>query len=138
MSESKEVVCKFRFVAMRTAEGYDFEKKQPTLLYDLEFVPVSRTSEENKKFWQATPSGLFKFSTVNAEAAKMFQFGHEYYVTFREAPAPSLTNMLSLMQTGLASSKMHTLSSFSSTSTSNGTLNKPDCRHLKLSLKVKV
>lgn len=85
MSDTKEVVCKFRFTAMRTAEGYDFEKKQPTLLYDLEFIPVSGTSEENKKFWQATPSGIFKFSTINAEAAKMFQFGHEYYVTFRVA-----------------------------------------------------
>lgn len=85
MSETKEVVCKFRFTAMRTAEGYDYEKKEPTLLYDLEFVPVSGTSEENKQFWKATPSGIFKFSTINAEAAKMFQFGHEYYVTFKEA-----------------------------------------------------
>lgn len=82
---AEEVVCKFRFVAMRTAEGYDYEKKQPTLLYDLEFVPVTGTSQENKKFWQATPSGSFKFQTVNKEAAEMFQFGHEYYVTFREA-----------------------------------------------------
>jgi hypothetical protein len=70
---------------MRTAEGYDYEKKEPTLLYDLEFVPVSGTSEENKKFWKATPSGTFKFSTINAEAAKMFQFGHEYFVIFKEA-----------------------------------------------------
>lgn len=81
-----EVVCKFRFVAMTTKQWGSGDE----ILYDLQFVPVSDGSEENKKFWKYTPSGDFKFSTVNAEAAKMFKFGHEYYVTFREAnPAPT-------------------------------------------------
>jgi len=83
-----EVVCKFRFIGMHTFESYDEGKR--VLAYDLEFVPVSGSKDdtaENKKFWKYTPSGSFKFATINAEAAKLFKFGHEYYVTFREAPA---------------------------------------------------
>jgi len=83
-----EVVCKFRFTGMKTYEGWDGEKR--VLTFDLYFVPVSGSkddTDENKKFWKYTPSGDFKFATINAEAAKMFQFGHEYYVTFREAPS---------------------------------------------------
>jgi hypothetical protein len=83
-----EVVCKFRFVAMHTFESWDGDKR--VLGYDLEFVPVSGSKDdtaENKTFWKYTPSGSFKFATINAEAAKLFKFGHEYYVTFREAPA---------------------------------------------------
>ena len=84
----REVVCKFRFTAMHTFESYDEGKR--VLGYDLEFVPVSGSKDdtaENKLFWKYTPAGSFKFATINAEAAKMFKFGHEYYVTFREAPA---------------------------------------------------
>lgn len=60
----------------------DYKKRK---VYDLEFHPVAGDTEENKKFWEATPSGIFQFQTINEEAARMFQFGHEYYVTFREA-----------------------------------------------------
>jgi hypothetical protein len=54
-------------------------------MYNLTFRPVYATSEENKLFWKYTPSGTFEFSTINEGAAKMFKFGHEYYVTFKDA-----------------------------------------------------
>mgnify|MGYP001133791095 CR=1 FL=1 len=80
MSETKEVVVKMVFSAMKTY--LDYKKRK---VFDLEFHPVAGDTEENKKFWEATPSGIFNFQTVNEKAAKMFQFEHEYYVTFREA-----------------------------------------------------
>jgi hypothetical protein len=82
MSETKEVFVKMVFSAVKTY--LDYRKRK---VYDLEFHAVAGDSEENKKFWEATPSGVFNFQTVNAEAAMMFQFGHEYYVSFREAGA---------------------------------------------------
>ena len=41
-------------------------------------------SEENKKFWQYTPSGKIEIWIDNPEAFKAFEFG-EYYVDFTKA-----------------------------------------------------
>jgi hypothetical protein len=85
-----DVVCKVRFNSMRTFEAWGTNPDgSPKLLYDLEFSFVSgNESEENKKFWEASPSGQVKFQTLNAEAAKMFEFGREYYMIFRIAALP--------------------------------------------------
>lgn len=86
-----KVVCKFRFTEMSTKEGWNDKK----LLYDLKFVAVTGTrpgaTEEDKKFWEWSPSGEFHFTTINAEAAKIFQFGHEYYFVIQEAPPKTCT-----------------------------------------------
>lgn len=42
---------------------------------------VTGHSEENKKFWQYTPSGRIEIWIDNPEAFKAFEFG-EYYVDF--------------------------------------------------------
>lgn len=42
-------------------------------------------SEENRKFYAATPSGEIKLGTVNAEAAACFDLGKEFYVDFTPA-----------------------------------------------------
>lgn len=51
-------------------------------LYNYKFAPVCSGSEENKKFWQYTPSGSFEVSTVRIDA---FTPGKEYYFDIREA-----------------------------------------------------
>lgn len=82
---TQEVVCKFVFSSMTTENGWNPEtKKYDQLTYNLTFHAVAGNSEENKKFWKYTPSGNFCFATINPEAAKMFKFGHEYYVTFKD------------------------------------------------------
>lgn len=42
-------------------------------------------SEENKKFFEATPSGSIELNTVKDEAAAQFEPGEEYFVTFEKA-----------------------------------------------------
>lgn len=42
-------------------------------------------SEENKAFWQATPSGSISLSITNPDAFNQFEAGEEYYVTFEKA-----------------------------------------------------
>lgn len=45
---------------------------------------VIGNSEENKKFWQYTPSGKIEIWIDNPEAMKAFEFG-EYYIDFTKA-----------------------------------------------------
>ena len=49
------------------------------------FLPVTSGSEENKHFYQATPSGEIKLGTVNADAAAQFELEGEYYIDFTKA-----------------------------------------------------
>lgn len=50
-------------------------------LATLEFYAVTASgSEDNKKFFEATPSGQLVFQTVVAEAADRFEVGKEYYL----------------------------------------------------------
>jgi hypothetical protein len=46
-------------------------------------MPVTNGSEENKEFWQATPTGSMNMTITNAHAADMFKRGDEVLVTFR-------------------------------------------------------
>jgi hypothetical protein len=55
---------------------------------EIDLTPVTNGSDENKEFYAYTPSGSIKLSTVNAEAAKQFIPGKEYYVDFTPADAP--------------------------------------------------
>jgi hypothetical protein len=49
------------------------------------FSPVYSGSEENQKFFQATPGGQIAFYTVNQSALAQFEQGKEYYVDFTAA-----------------------------------------------------
>ena len=52
----------------------------------LNFTPVySSGSEENKAFWNATPTGSLQLGVVNQEAWKNFELGKEYYLDFTPA-----------------------------------------------------
>lgn len=48
-------------------------------------VPVTCGSEENKEFWQYTPTGHLEMSIKNEAAEKYFELGEEYYLTFEKA-----------------------------------------------------
>lgn len=77
-------------VTMRMGSGpkYDAEGKhvgyEPKMLYDAEFNAVysEKKDDENKKFWDATPSGSFKVATVKQMP---WEIGKEYY--FDVSPA---------------------------------------------------
>lgn len=45
--------------------------------------PVYSGSEENKGFWEATPTGNIMMTINNPEAIGFFQNGKEYYIDFR-------------------------------------------------------
>ena len=52
-------------------------------LYDYEFLPVADDgTEENKAFWEATPSGKLNLHSVQVD---LFEVGKGYYLDFTEA-----------------------------------------------------
>ena len=46
---------------------------------------VTSGSEENKSFFNATPSGRIELGMVNKEAADLFELQKEYYIEFTKA-----------------------------------------------------
>lgn len=69
-----KVTCKFKCDSVTIlADG----KK------NFEFSPVYNNSEENKSFWQFTPSGKLSFICVNPDVS--FQPGNEYYLDITPA-----------------------------------------------------
>ena len=75
------VRCKYKCasVTKKTAWG-----GKPGFLYEAEFFPVTGGSEENKAFFEATPSGSFKVGTYVEDH---FTPGAEYYLDITEAVA---------------------------------------------------
>lgn len=49
------------------------------------FDPVIDGSEENKSFWQFTPSGQIMLWITNPAAFEQFEVGKEHYVDFTRA-----------------------------------------------------
>jgi hypothetical protein len=59
---------------------------QPEVGFEFGVVTArSEDSEENKKFFAATPSGKMEFGTVNFSAAEGMEVGTEYYVDIIKA-----------------------------------------------------
>jgi hypothetical protein len=48
-------------------------------------TPVTSGSEENKKFWEYTPSGKLEIGTTNIAAADELEVGKEYYIDITKA-----------------------------------------------------
>ena len=86
------VRCKVRLVSVtqRQHNTYYNNKVETSVVHDAEFAFVSAgdgpyNSPENKRFWDATPSG--KFSVCTTKGIDEWEIGKEYYVDV--VPAPS-------------------------------------------------
>lgn len=51
----------------------------------IQLMPVTDGSAENKQFFSLTPGGSIQLATVNPEAAAQFEVGRSYYVDFTPA-----------------------------------------------------
>lgn len=76
------VRCKFVVSSITRRKHWDKSKGD---IFDIEMNPVSSGSDENKAFYEATPSGQIKFGTVNQAAAEQLELGAEYYVDITPA-----------------------------------------------------
>jgi hypothetical protein len=76
------VRAKFVVGSITRTKHWDANKGE---VQTIKLSPVFAGSEENKKFYEATPTGTIELGTVNEEAAKTFELGKEYYVDFTPA-----------------------------------------------------
>ncbi len=77
-----KVRAKFKCVEIKKSMGgtYDSTGKYVTgVLHGYRFNPVGSDSEENKKFFASTPSGLIELHSVRDD---LFELGKEYYLDF--------------------------------------------------------
>jgi len=56
--------------------------KPGQLIYSLTLNPVTSGSDENHRFFEATPGGEIKLSVVSAAVGAQFPVGMEVYVDF--------------------------------------------------------
>jgi len=63
-------------------------KWEKCIMTSLVFEPVAGDTEENKKFWAASPFGKIELGIVNPEAVEELEILKEYYVDFTLAPRP--------------------------------------------------
>lgn len=83
------VRAKFRLDSIKITAGSrpsaEANKYESCKNHELEFNAVYQGSEENKKFFNSTPSGKLTMTVVNEEAMKEFNIGKDYYVDFTES-----------------------------------------------------
>lgn len=78
----KQVRAKFTCISVtKYRHGWGGEQSSP-FHYNYKFQAVSSGSEENKKFFAATPSGSVELSALSSE---LFEVGKEYYLDFSPA-----------------------------------------------------
>lgn len=60
----------------------------PQEQWSIKLYPVTSETEEDRRFWLATPSGSIELNTVNPDAAQDFvdSLGRKVYVDFSPAP----------------------------------------------------
>ncbi len=86
------VRCKFR--CMEVTEKFSHVDADGTLHTQptVRLLPVMYRKgqydpgEENKSFWEATPSGELVMTITNPAASRQFKVGACYYLDFQEAP----------------------------------------------------
>lgn len=77
------VRAKFKVIAITKREHYHRNPNGTTrTIDDVELQPVTGGSEENKRFFESSPSGSIKLGCLNPEASKQFEIGREYYIDF--------------------------------------------------------
>ncbi|MDN8617853.1 hypothetical protein [Variovorax ginsengisoli] len=75
------VRAKFKVVSITTSARWN----GPGTMGTVKLQPVTSGSEENKKFYEATPSGEITLGTINQDALAQFEIGKEFYVDFTPA-----------------------------------------------------
>lgn len=90
MRRNITVRAKFKVTGINRSMGgktLDDGSYVPVEIQTVSLSPVySDDSEsENRKFWEATPSGEIKLGCINLEAAEHFELDGEYYVDFTPA-----------------------------------------------------
>jgi hypothetical protein len=76
------VRLKFQLQRYQSTLAWNDRTKELRTLY---FTPVTGGSNENKEYYDATPSGEFQFGTINRAAWEQFQIGKSYYFTVESA-----------------------------------------------------
>lgn len=78
------VRCKFRCNQVKEQVGYvyDGRESRQAVIQEATFVAVTSGSEENKKFFAATPVGTL---TIGSHVAPSFEAGKYYYLDISEA-----------------------------------------------------
>lgn len=66
----------------KDADGKDVVTPVEKRTLNLTPVYSNEPGTENKRFWDATPSGSIQLGVVNQAAWDQFQIGKEYYVDF--------------------------------------------------------
>lgn len=75
--------AKFKVQSVTKHSGWNGDKYH----YTVDLTPVTGNSDENKRFFAATPGGSIKLTVVNAEVGDQFDIGQEFYVDFTPAEA---------------------------------------------------
>ena len=75
------VRAKFKVASITRQPGWNGANE----VHTIEMLPVSCGSEENTRFYAATPGGGIKLSVVNEEVGKQFDLVSEFYVDFTKA-----------------------------------------------------
>ena len=57
----------------------------PAEMQTVKMSPVTGGSEENKTFWDASPSGELRLGVINQAAWSAFELAEEYYLDFTKA-----------------------------------------------------
>ncbi len=76
-----QVRAKFKVNSITRQGGWNGNKEVQTI----SLVPVTNGSEENAKFYAATPGGKIELSVVNQEVGSQFDIGDEFYIDFTKA-----------------------------------------------------
>lgn len=80
------VVAKFTVGSITRAKGWYGANDEVQTIHLSPVTGGTGASEENKKFWAATPSGKIEIGIVNKDTGSYFELGEEYLVTFTKAP----------------------------------------------------
>lgn len=73
-----------KFIVSKVAKMRTHNTQSP-LGYEVTMHPVTGGSDEDKAFWQATPSGELRMSVLNPDAGQQFEPGDAYYLDFTKA-----------------------------------------------------
>ncbi len=75
-----------KFIVQSIEKSLGYQGKEVSTI-KMAAVYSQDPESENRKFWEASPSGTLVLGVVNSEAAGQFELGREYYLDFSEAPA---------------------------------------------------